>query len=254
MTTEARDARLREAQAVLLAHASEHAESQAEEAPDQVFLRLLAGGLAGKRAYLEHKQGGVPRDPEQWGWEPTRRRDADGGESIVWQHPSVAQLVGVVDDDWLLLFPEPVYQFVVTAARAGGRIFPVEAKSLWRRLDDAGLLAIELEGDKRRRVVNAWISGASRRVLKLRADALAPASPAEKGEEGEVGEEPTQAHGNFGEEPSPNGGNDAERGKESKDKTDDSEPLLPRIPPLPTPEGEEGQMQLDHAEVIEWSA
>jgi len=254
MTAEERDARLGEAQAVLLAHALEHAESQAEEAPDQVFLRLLAGGFAGKRAYLEHKQGGVPQDPEQWGWEPTVRRDADGGESIVWQHPTVAQLVGVVDDDWLLLYPEPVYQFVATAARTGGRIFPVEAKTLWRRLDDAGLLAIEMDGTKRRRLVNAWISGATRRVLKLRADALAPSSPPETGEEGEEGEEPTQERGNEWEGPSPSGGNGAERGKESTSKTNDLEPVLPRIPPLPTSEREEGQMRLDLAEVVEWSA
>jgi hypothetical protein len=249
-----REARLGEAREVLLAHSREHAESQAEEAPEQVFLRLLAGGFASKRAYLEHKQGGVPQDPEQWGWEPSIRRGADGGESIVWQHPTVAQLVGVVDDEWLLLFPEPVYQFVAGAARTGGRIFPVEAKSLWRRLDEGGLLATEMDGIKRRRLVNAWISGATRRVLKLRTDALVPSSPSETGEEGEEGEEPTQAHGDFGEGFSPNGGNAGESGKESSSNTDDLEPVLPPIPPLPTPGGEEGQLPLDLAEVVEWSA
>jgi hypothetical protein len=254
MTTQEQEERLHEARAVLTEHASEHAESQAEEAPEQVFLRLLAGGLASKRAYLEHKQGGAPKNPEQWGWEPSIRHDADGRESNVWQHPSVAQLVGVVDEDWLLLFPEPVYQFVAGAARTGGRVFPVEAKTLWRRLDEAGVLVIEMDGCKRRRVVNAWISGASRRVLKLRADALAPSPPAEKGEEGEVGEDPTQERGNSGEDPSPSGGNGAERGKASPTGTDDVEPSLPPIPPLPTPEGEEGQMQLDLMEMVEWSA
>jgi hypothetical protein len=254
MTAEARQARLREAQAVLLAQAQEHAESQAEEAPEQVFLRLLAGGLAGKRAYLEHKQGGVPRDPEQWGWETTVRRDASGGESVLWQHPAAAQLVGVVDEDWLLLFPEPVYQFISGAARTGGRIFPVEPKTLWRRMDDAGLLAIEMDGSKRRRVVNVWISGTSRRVLKVRADALAPASPSETGEEREEREEPTQERGNSGEEPSPTSGKEPWRGKASSTNTNVMEPVLPPIPPLPTSEGEEGQMRLDLMEMVEWSA
>ena len=32
------------------------------------------------------------------------------------------------------------------------------------------------------------------------------------------------------------------------------EPGLPLIPPLPTSEGEEGQMRLDLAKVMEWSA
>jgi hypothetical protein len=253
MTTEEQEEQLHEARVVLTEQAHEHAEHQADEAPEQIFLRLLAGGLAGKRAYLEHKQGGVPRDPAQWGWEPSIRRDADGAESVVWQHPAVAQLVGVIDQDWLLLFPEPVYQFVAGAARNVGRVFPVEPKSLWRRLDDAGLLAIEMDGNKRRRLVNAWISGASRRVLKLRADALTSSSPSEKGKEGEEWEDPTQTQGNFGEGPFPNGGNDPKRGKSFDAESHDVEPDLPLLPPLPTP-GEEGQLRLDLAEVVEWSA
>jgi hypothetical protein len=245
--------RMREGRAVLAEQAQEHAESQAEEAPEQVFLRLLAGGIAGKRAYLEDKRGGAPQDAARWGWEPSIRRDAEGGESVAWQHPAVAQLVGVIDEPWLLLFPEPVYQFVAGAARQGGRVFPVEAKTLWRRLDEAGLLAAEQEGSKRRRVANAWLGGASRRVLKLRADAVAPPPPSESGEEGEGGEGSTQERGNAGEGSSHYGGNGAERGKDSGAETDGREPSLPPIPPLPTPAGEEGQTELDLAEVVEWS-
>ena len=166
----------------------------------------------------------------------------------------MAQLVGVVDDDWLLLFPEPVYQFMAGAARNGGRVFPVEPKTLWRRLDDAGLLAIEMDGSKRRRVVNAWISGASRRVLKLRADALVPSSASEKGEEREVGEEPTQAQGNSGEGPSPPGGNDPEWGKNLSGDIHDTEPILPTPPPLPPSAVEERQAEMGLAEMAEWSA
>ena len=73
-----RDARLRDARGVLLAHALEHAEAQAEEAPERLFLRLLGDGFAAKRAYLEAKGGGEPADAERWGWEAIVRPDRDG--------------------------------------------------------------------------------------------------------------------------------------------------------------------------------
>jgi hypothetical protein len=250
ITVESRDARLDEAREILLAHASEHADSQAEEAPEQVFLRLLAGGFAGKRAYLEHKQGGVPSDPEQWGWE---RRDGDGWESAVWQHPASAQLVGVVDDDWLLLYPEPAYQFVAGAARNGGRVFPIEEKTLVRRLDEAGLLATEFEGGKRRRKVNVYIGGRTQRVLKLRADALDAAAPSKSGEEGEEWEEPRQHKEHYGEGCSQLGGNGPECGKTMQREIDGAEPNLPTLPTLPTSAQEEQQARLEFVEVGEWS-
>jgi hypothetical protein len=254
MTAEAKDERLHQARAVLTEQAQEHAESQAEEAPEQVFLRLLAGGIAGKRAYLEDKRGGAPPDPAHWGWEPSIRRDAEGGEYVEWKHPAVAQLIGVVVEEWLLLYPEPVYQFVAGAARQGGRVFPVELKTLIRRLDEAGLLATEQEGAKRRRLVNVWIGGASRRVLKLRAEAIAPSASSENGEAGEWGKDPTQQRHDSGEEPSRHGGDEPDGGKETGTQSDDMKPILPLIPPLPTPAGEERPDEIDLAEVVEWSA
>src|SRR5262249_26031777 len=96
-----------------------------------------------------------------------------------------AHLVGVLDDRWLLLYPEITYQFVAEAARRAGRVFPVESKTLLRRLDEAGLIEVEQEGDGRRRVINVWLNGATRRVIKLTATALEPISPSLVGEERE---------------------------------------------------------------------
>jgi hypothetical protein len=257
MTDQEHEERLGQARAVLLAHASEHAEAQAEEAPERLFLRLLAGGLVGKRAYLEHKQGGAPDTPEQWGWEPITRRDSDGADYTVWQHPNTAQLVGVIDEPWVLLFPEPVYQFVAGASRQGGRVFPVEQATLVRRLDAAGLLAIEREGIKRRRTVKAWISGASQRVLKLRAEAIVPSSPAPEWDEGEGGEAAapdTGMAGDQGEGSSPLGGRRDGRGKDVNVETPGPASHLPTHPQLPTVEGEGWQPVHDLEEVVEWSA
>ena len=119
---------LARARQVLLGQAREHAQAQAEEASEQVFLRYLKDGLAGKRAYVEDKQGGAPDDAGLWGWEhrtrltrsvSSRRRGAIDR----------AHLIGVLDGAWLLLYPEPVYQFVVGAAKAAGRVFPVDQAS-----------------------------------------------------------------------------------------------------------------------------
>jgi hypothetical protein len=94
-----------------------------------------------------------------------------------WRHGPTAQLVGVLDGAWLLLYPEQTYQFIVGMAKAAGRMFPVEQTTLVKRLDEDGLIATEIEGGERRRKVKAWIHGASKRVLKLRRDALT-ATPA----------------------------------------------------------------------------
>jgi hypothetical protein len=63
----------------------------------------------------------------------------------------------------------------VGAARGAERIFPVDKRTLLHRLDEAGLIETTREGTHRRREVNAWINGRTRRVIKMRREALEPA-------------------------------------------------------------------------------
>lgn len=233
---EDREHRLRDARRVLLTHARGHALEQAEEAPHRLFLRLLGDGFAGKRAYLEAKHGGAPLGAERWGWEGVIRSDRDGVEREELRHLPTGQLVGALDGDWVLLYPEATHQFVAAAARAAGRVFPVDQNSLVRRLAEAGLIAVETEGDERRLKVNAWINGATRRVVKLRRDALEGSSPEDR--EGREDRE-----GGEGEDRSGNGEEHA-----------DSAAPLPSLPGLPGFGEEETGVEAGTGEVVEWSA
>jgi hypothetical protein len=176
VTRDVADDRLQQARAVLQDLAREHAQAQADEAPEEVFLHLVADGIAGKRVYLQDRGGGPPTNAERWGWEQIEKSGLFSGTSE-WRHGSGAQLIGAVDDEWILLFPEQVYQFVVGATKDAGRMFPVDSRSLVERLDEAGLIEVKLEGKVRRRKVNEWIAGSTHRVLKLRRDAIEPPVP-----------------------------------------------------------------------------
>lgn len=188
MRADERDDRLQRARLIFLEHAREHADMQDEGKPEQVFLRLLGDGFAGKRAYLEDKRGGPPDDAQRWGWEIVTRQDQDGEERAELRHNAAAQLVGVLDGEWLLLFPEAVFQFVSEAARRSGKSFPVESKTLIRRLAEARLIATDTESGQRRLKINAWIGGETRRVIKLRREALSSSPASSDREDREDGE------------------------------------------------------------------
>jgi hypothetical protein len=254
MTESDVDAHLRQAQESLLGHAREHTLAQTEEAPAQLFLRYLTDGFAGKRIYLEDKQGETPIDAEVWGWERSAQGDSFGMPQEGWRHGSAAQLVGVLDDDWLLLYPEQVYQFVVGAARAAGRTFPVDQNSLMRRLDEAGLIATEFEGSERRRKVNVWIGGATKRVLKLRRSAVIPASSSVENREDREGREErddlAQSCGALEPSPSQSSGNGPEPGKVLPADNAATTPVLPGLPGLPGFHHEEDSVERE--EMVEW--
>jgi hypothetical protein len=222
LTRDAAAQHLQGARDVLLKLAQEHARTQADEAPEQVFLRLVGDGIAGKSAYLQDRRGGPPMDAERWGWERIERSGLFGGDSE-WRHGPGAQLVGALDDEWVLLFPEQVYQFVVGAAKVAGRIFPVDQRSLLQRLDDAGLIEVKQEGNERRRKVNEWINGSTRRVIKLHRNAINPPTSQE---------EPPATHTGDG----------------------DPNPILPGLPGLPGPDGGKSNGVDRAQETIEWEA
>ena len=170
--------RLDEAESLLLEQAREHGEAQAEDAPHRLFLRLLVDGFASKQIYLEDRAGEAPSDGQRWGWEVQRRYDRDGEPEETLRHLPTATLLGILELEWLLLSPEATYRYLAAASRTAGRIFPVDQKTLWRRLAEAGLIATEEGG--RRHLVNVWIGGNTRRVLKLRRAALELEFPANR--------------------------------------------------------------------------
>jgi len=171
-----RDDLLGEAWGALMALAREQAGNLVEETPTRRFLALLADGFASRRAYLEAPNGSAPDEAATWGWS---ERDLE-------RPVAGAVLLGVADGDWLLLFPEATYQFVCTAARAAGQVFPVELRTLLKSLDDERLIGIEPGSG--RRTPNVAIAGRTRRVIKLQANAVTALLPSQDGELGELGE------------------------------------------------------------------
>jgi hypothetical protein len=181
--TDERERMEADAWAALVQQAREHGEALAEETPARRFLALLADGFASRRAYLEDDAGGHPKDPASWGWEDREWVNQEGHPCSEWQHPPGAVLLGYVQDDWLLLFPEATYAYVAEAARKAGQVFPVELKTLLKRLDEAGL--IQVEPGSRRRTPKIRIGQQTRRAIKLSAQALQVREDGEQGEQGE---------------------------------------------------------------------
>jgi len=146
--------------------------------PVERFMALLVDGFSSKRAYLTGDDGGPPADPLFWGWEPDPL--TAGG----YRHGSGTRL-GVVTDEWMLLFPEETYRYVVAAARAAGEVFPVKLQTLTKRLAEAGIIQTQ-DAAGRHRTVKEIIDGKRRQVLKLaRTGKAGPAVDAAMAADGE---------------------------------------------------------------------
>jgi hypothetical protein len=149
--------------------AREHGDVLKSESVVSRFLDLLANAFASKAAYLESKSGGEPSDAEVWGWRVSYDRNPRTGEDDrhVRSVPN-AKLLGKMDHLWIYLFPEATYQYLTTAARSAGQVFPVDLNTLTKRLDEAKLIEVEEEGNTRRRQVRVSIEGQKLRVIKLK--------------------------------------------------------------------------------------
>lgn len=166
----------------LLNLAEQAGDDLASETPVARFLAMLGDGIASRRGYLESRAGAVPHDAAELGWEAAVLTDDAGNPRTVYHRVAGATLLGYADEDWLYLLPETAYSFVATAARAAGDVFPVELKTLVKRLDEAKLIAIEPTTGRRTPHVRGP-GGAKRRMIQLQRAALTP-SPPEKGGQG----------------------------------------------------------------------
>jgi len=155
---------------VLIGLAHEHGDATRNETPTALFVALLADGLAGKRVYLESLDGGAPDDGPMFGWDLAR--DAAGCPD--YRRPVNALRLGWVDGAWLYLLPELTNEYVTEAARRSGRVFPVEQRTLLRRLAEDRLIACEPGGRRTPRQRIPALGGSQVRVIKLRRDALSP--------------------------------------------------------------------------------
>ena len=200
------------------------------------FVRLLASVIASGRGHLAGPNGEAPDAAERWGW---RCSTAGTGEHARDEWRPQGHRVGWVDGEAVFLEPEAAYAAAHALAHEQGTSLAVSARTLWKRLDERGLLA-ERDEARQRLTVRRRLGGQERReVLFLAAAALSPpARPSQPSPPSPNGEKPRQMQ--------------ACAGDGRGDGCDGSGPDRPRDRPQETPgnhgnngagDGRDGQIQ-----------
>ena len=121
--------------------------NQQSESPAHRFVALIGAAVSSKRAHIGNAgdPDGLPSDAGSFGWQ--RRIVGTGvGEREDW-HP-MGPCIGWTDGETVYLEPESAYALAQRMAGEGGHALGVGSKTLWKRLDDAGLLVRKDEGTK----------------------------------------------------------------------------------------------------------
>ncbi len=154
--------------------------------PCGYFLRLLAGVLASGRGHVAAPDGEAPDNAVRWGW---RTVTAGSGDNARGEWRPQGHRLGWLDGEDLYLEPEATYAEAQALAREQGDGLPVQARTLWKRLDERGLLAGR-DDTRQRYTVRRRLGGHDRReVLHFRPDTLStctrpsPPSPAPSDDE-----------------------------------------------------------------------
>jgi hypothetical protein len=163
------------ARAALVEVGDAQAAYSASRDPVTHFCDLLAGTLAGGRAYLTTLDGGQPDNPARFGWRQTQRTfgTAEGPEVVDEWHPAPGgrQIGYLADDDTLYLLPDLAFAIVQTLAGEKRDSLAVSEQTLWKRLKQAGLLA-SVDETRQRNTVRRTIGQTPAHVLHLHSRAL----------------------------------------------------------------------------------
>lgn len=120
---------------------------------DQRFLVYVASALRGGYAHLERLEGGAPQNPGDWGWRSNGFSPESRGPRLGW-----------VDDDYVYLVPDLVYQAAQRSARATGENLGTTQKILWKRLAESG---VSTGNDTGRNTSRITVDGKQQRVLRI---------------------------------------------------------------------------------------
>ncbi len=146
LATRARDA--------LAATGAAQAAFQHASDPALRFIDLLKAALAAGCAHVANRMGGVPDQPERWGW-----RCTDSG----WYPAGIR--VGWVDGNDLYLESDLSYE--VAQRQAGKERIPLTERTLRSRLSERGLLA-SIDTTRETLKVRRTLEGSGREVLHLK--------------------------------------------------------------------------------------
>lgn len=149
---------------------------QASEDPVTRFLELIGAALATQLAHAASVEGNAPTSkPGTWGW---RVKATAYGEELT---PG-GSLIGWLDGDELLLEPDTAYSVAQKLARSQGDNIAMKQRTLWKRLDERGLLGAT---DPDRHTAKRTAGGERRRVVPL---PIASLSLPESGQQGDNGD------------------------------------------------------------------
>jgi len=139
------------------------------------FLGLLMSGFAAKRIYVRALDDAAPLPadpqgqdgPEAWGW-ATRTIEGWQGHTETVYEPGHAKMVGYIDTEYVYLLPEPLQEYLAQASRAADQTWALDAKTLYRELDEAGLLTVKPVKTWVERLWGKKIHGRTVRVLHIK--------------------------------------------------------------------------------------
>ncbi len=175
------DALWQRGQTAFRAVAAHQGEHQRAADPVARFAEMLTSIVSGGRAHiagLDGREPGRPLSPESWGWEAHDFRS--GTETTGTNYRARGEKIGWTDGTELYLDPDITYAALTALARDQGQAYPVTQQTLYRRVNEAGLL---LRTDTDRTTYPVTLEGSRRRVLVL-ATALLGGEPGRPGQTG----------------------------------------------------------------------
>jgi hypothetical protein len=165
----------------LIDAAAAQAEHQASEEPTQQFRELLEAAIVGGDVHLaDAETDEKPNDPGRWGWRYGLDEWSPRGKRVGW----------LATDGSLLLEPGTAFAAAQRAARDQGTSIPVGQRTLWKRMNEKGLLASR-DATRGRNTTRATITGQRKTVVHLIPGALLP----DDGPNGPDGPPPDQKGG-----------------------------------------------------------
>lgn len=145
----------------LIEAATDQSSHQDDADPVQVFLRLVRATLSSGRGHLRSTLGDAPpAAADALGWTETKDGVFPRGKTIGW----------IANDD-IYLEPEAAFAEAQGLATEQGETIPVGKKTIWKRMDDRGLLA-STEEERGRNTVRVTIGNSRRTVLHVKASLI----------------------------------------------------------------------------------
>jgi hypothetical protein len=131
-------------------------EHLAESEPTTQFGTYLMAAIASGKAHLTDRDGGVPVQPEAWGWV------GDGDDAWLARGDRIGWLVS----GQIYLEPTAAYAVAHGMAQRHGEALGLSAQQLWKRLAAKGFLASR-DTTRRTNTIRRTLAGQSRTVLHI---------------------------------------------------------------------------------------